>query len=291
MEEDLKKREQACKIAAEALVYGKSLAKPGIKLIELADAIENKIEELGGKVGFPVNLSLNAVAAHFTPLPNDETVLKENDTLKIDVGAHVDGYVGDNALTIGPNKELNDASKEALNNAIKILKPGVKLSEIGKVIQDTISKKGFQPVINLSGHGLERWTVHSWPSVPNYDNQDDTELKKGQIIAIEPFATTGQGKVIEGGDSNIYKLEKDIPIRDPMAREVLKFIKKEYNTLPFSGKWIIRKFKTGVFSLRVLEQAGIIHHYKQLREINKGIVSQHEHTVKIDEKPQILTKV
>ena len=269
------------------------MIKVGVPLLEVADKVEAKIIELGAKPAFPVNLSINHIAAHYAPFPGDETRFAEGDLIKIDVGAHVNGAIGDTASTVdlGDNKELVKASEEALKAAIEIFKPGTKFGEVGRTIQEKIKEYGFVPVVNLSGHGLDLYNLHAGITVPNYDNGDEKELQDGQILAIEPFATSGEGKIIEGKPSGIYRLEQARPVRDMNARKILKFISEEYKTLPFAKRWVVKKFPTAGFALRILEKEGILHQYPQLPEKSKALVSQAEHTVKVAEKPLILTKI
>ena len=285
--------EKAGKIAAEALELGKKLVKVDVSLLEVAEKIEAKIVELDGKPAFPVNLSINHIAAHYTPFPGDTLRFVQGDLVKIDVGAHVNGAIGDTAATIdlGNNKELVKASEEALNSAIKIFKPGTKFREIGRVIQEKIKEHGFVPIVNLSGHGLDLYNLHAGITVPNYDNGDEKVLQEGQILAIEPFATSGEGKIMEGKPSGIYRLDQIRPVRDANARKILKFIAEEYKTLPFAKRWVIKKFPTAAFALRILENERILAQYPQLPEKTKALVSQAEHTVKVAEKPVILTKI
>lgn len=285
--------EKAGKIAAEALELGKKLVQKDALLLEVAEEIEAKIIQLGAKPAFPVNLSINHIAAHYTPFPGDETKFKEGDLVKIDVGVHVNGAIGDTAATVdlGDNKKLVEASEEALKEAIKIFKPGTKLGEVGKAIQEKIKEHGFVPVVNLSGHSLDIYNLHAGITIPNYDSGDEKELKEGQILAIEPFATNGEGKIIEGKPSGIYRLEQARQIRDMNARKILKFIAEEYKTLPFAKRWLVKRFPMAGFALRILENERILHQYPQLPEKTKALVSQAEHTVKVAEKPLILTKI
>ncbi len=284
---------EAGKIAAEALNYSKSLIKEGESLLFVCNEIEKRITELGGKPAFPVNISINSIAAHYTASSDDKLVFKNGDMVKIDIGVEVNGFVGDNALTIylGNEKkylDLVNASKEALDAAVKLVKPGVKLFEVGIVIHKEIQKYGFSPIKNLSGHGVERYTIHSGINIPNYDNGDKRELKEGQIIAIEPFATDGKGYVIEGKQSGIYKLVKKKPIRDSNARKILELIEKNHKTLPFAKRWIQTPMAN--IALNILEREGIIYQYPQLVEENKGFVSQAEHTILVKDPPIILTR-
>ncbi|MBM3200364.1 type II methionyl aminopeptidase [Candidatus Woesearchaeota archaeon] len=285
--------EKAGKIAGEALHYGKKLVKVDASLLEVAEKIEAKIVELGGKPAFPVNLSINHIAAHYTPLPGDESRFSEGDLVKIDIGAHVNGAIGDTAasVSLGGNENLIKASEEALHSALRIITPGIKLGEIGAVIQEKIKSYGFVPIVNLSGHGLDIYNLHTGITIPNYGNNDERKLVDGQIIAIEPFATSGEGRIIEGKPSGIYRLENLRQVRDSNARKLLKFLAEEYKTLPFAKRWVVKKFPAAGFALRVLENERVLHQYPQLPENTKAPVSQAEHSVKVGEKPIILTKI
>jgi len=285
---------KAGRIAGEALEYGKGLIKDDVSILEIADKIEAKIVQLGAKPAFPVNLSINEIAAHSIPKHNDEARIKKGDMVKLDVGVHIDGFIGDTATTIdlGSNPELVKASQEALEEAIKISQIGTKINEIGKVIQETIQSYGFSPIKNLSGHSIEEYKQHAGMTIPNFDNGNKTELKENQIVAIEPFATNGLGAIFEGKQSGIYKLENVKNTRNMTAREVLGFIIEEYKELPFAKRWLIKEFglKAGL-ALTSLEREKVIYQFSELPEKNKGLVSQAEHTLLIQDKVQVLTRV
>jgi methionyl aminopeptidase len=190
----------------------------------------------------------------------------------------------------GKYENLIKASREAVDNALKIIKPGVKLREIGKVIHETITKYGFSPVRNLSGHGLDEYNIHTKPSVPNYDNGDETELEEGMLIAVEPFATDGAGIVYESSNATIFSLLNKRPVRMPIVRNILKEIEK-FNDLPFTTRWLEEKFSAGQVKLALnqLLKAEIIKDYPPLIDKNHGMVSQAEHTIIVKDKPIILT--
>jgi len=230
------------------------------------------------------------MAAHYTPIKEDKLVFKEEDILKIDIGAHLNGYISDTALTVGNNKELIKASEEALKEAIKFARPGIQVRKIGAVVQDVISSYNFAPIKNLSGHQIKEFDLHAGLTIPNYDNGNATELEEGMILAIEPFASTGKGKVTEGKPSSIYRLLEKKPVRDPTTKKILQYIEKEYSSLPFCKRWLQQKFPTANFSLRILENLGVLKQYPQLPEESKGLVSQAEHTVLVKDKPIILTQ-
>ena len=198
---------KAGEIAGKARKYGVSLIKGGASWIEVADKIEKKIKELGGELAFPAQMSLNDVAAH--QMPSEDIVFKD-EVVCLDVGVHINGYVGDTACTVdlsGKNSKLVEASRKALDEALKLVKPGVEIRKIGAKIHEVITSYGFSPIRNLSGHGLDQYVIHKKPSIPNYDNGDKTKLIEGQVIAIEPFASAGSGVIYESGSANIFMLK------------------------------------------------------------------------------------
>ena len=286
---------KAGNIAAEARSYAKKLVKANESVLEATEKIELKIIELGGKPAFPVDMSINNIAAHYSSIHKDTLMFKDNDIVKVDIGVHINGAIADTAISIdlGDNKLLIEAAETALDNALKIIRPGVKLFEIGKAIQETIQDYDFSPIRNLSGHGLELYKVHANPSIPNVNNKDQTALKADIVIAIEPFATQGSGLVMEGKPSEIYELIERKPTRNNNSRKILDYVEKEYKTLPFNKRWLLKKFN-GIetsLGLSLLEKDGILHQYSILPEKSNGIVSQAEHTVIVREKPIITTKI
>ena len=286
---------KAGKVSAEVLEYGKLLIKKGNSLLETTELIEKKIYELGAKPAFPVQISCNEIAAHFCVEEDDKTIFDEQ-AVSLDLGVHVDGAIGDNAYTTdlsGSYHDLVKAAQKALEEALKIINVGVELREIGKVINDTIKSYGYTPVRNLSGHGLDLYNIHTKPTIPNIDNGDKTTLKKDMVFAVEPFATTGSGVVHESGLPTVFMLEHKKPVRSPITREILKEI-ETYERLPFAKRWLTKKFGAKAnFALRELTQLGIIHQFPPLVEVNKGVVTQAEHSVLIDDKGEviILTKI
>jgi len=296
-EKEIELWKKSGKIAAEIMQKARKFVKPGMPLLEIAEMIENEVEKRKVSFAFPVNLSLNETAAHSSPTYDDKRIAEG--ILKIDIGISVDGYISDTASSIDltPDKrfsKLIKASEDALNAAAKMAKAGTQLQEIGAVIQETINKAGFAPVANLSGHGLERWRIHAEPRVPNYNNHDSNTLKEGQIIAIEPFATDGEGMVEDGKPSGVYMLLEKKPARGKLSREILEFIEKNYNTLPFSARWLVNNKKFGsksLFALKELQNLGILHQFPQLIEKAKGNVSHSEHTFFVKKNGlEILTK-
>ncbi len=280
---------KAGEIASEVRKYGKKLIKPGSSLLDVGNKVEKKILELGGKPAFPVQFSINNIAAHYTPLIDDTSKFKEGDLVKFDHGVHINGAIADTAVSVdlGNNSKLIKASENALKAAIDVVKPGITNGEVGKVINEAITQEGFKPIKNLSGHGLSEYVVHTPPSMVNYDSGERVKLKKGQLIAIEPFASTGAGLVVEGGGSQIYSLVGAKPTRNKQARDILAFVKKEYRTLPFAKRNLLTKFNKFQIAVGVsnLLREDILMEYGVLPEKDpNSFVAQTEHTIMVGEK-------
>lgn len=285
-----KKYIEAGRISAEISEYIKKIVKPEMPVLEIAEKIESKIVELGGKPAFPATISCNEVTAHHSPFWQDSFLAQG--LAKIDFGVAIDGYIVDTAISIDLSAEkkystLIKAAEDALNSAINLVKKNcenskeVKIREIGREIHKSIDSLGFSPIRNLSGHELGQYKVHAGLTIPNYDNNNETVLQEG-VYAIEPFATVGIGLVQDGKPSGIYKLEYKKAIRDGKTREILKFIEEEYNTLPFAARWLVKRFGSrALLSLQLLEQQGCLHQFPQLIEKSKMPVAQAEKTVLI----------
>ena len=270
-------------ISRKARDYAREICVVGMKHIDLVEKVEKKIIQLGGKPAFPVDVSIDSVAAHQTPNVGDTKVLEKGQVVKVDIGAHVNGCVTDTAVTVllGPDwKDLKKAADDALKAAIEQSVPGNKIRNIGKAIEAAIKNHKYQTIANLSGHGIGQWIVHDAPSIPNYDNGDDTKLEEEQTIAIEPFATNGVGAVKDGKPDGVYRLLERRPVRLDSVRKVVSYIEKEYMTLPFSPRWLTH-LQNYQFALRILEQEGVIKQYTELPEKSGGMVAQAEKSVMV----------
>jgi len=273
---------KAGEIHRKLIEESREKVKKGVGVYEFADYIDKRTIELGGLSAFPVNISLNEEAAHSTASFEDERKF-EKDVIKIDIGVHVKGYIADGAITIdlsGKYSDLVKASEEALNAAIDVVKAGVSTTKIGETIEDTIQGLGFEPVRNLMGHGVDKYIAHAEPSIPNCRMKYDATLVENQVIAIEPFATDGEGFVVDGKFCEIYSQVKNKPTRIKFIREILEHI-KTYNGLPFAARWLPQN-KTDM-ALNQLLKEGTITAYPVLIEASGGIVSQAEHTLIVTE--------
>jgi len=280
----LDKYRSAGRILAEVREEAVERIKEGVLLLEVAEFVENSIREKGAEPAFPCNISRNEEAAHATPSIDDKTVFGK-DIVKLDIGSHIDGYIGDSAVTVdlsGNNDELLKAPEAALNEAIKIIRDGVSTVEIGETIENTIREQGYKPVVNLTGHGLLKYNSHAPPTIPNVKYEHGVILRENDVVAIEPFATDAQGagKVAESGNAEIYSLIKAKPVRLKEAKKLLEEIKK-YQGLPFAKRWLPKERLD--MALRTLKNMGVLRDYPVLREEGKGLVSQAEHTVIVKE--------
>jgi len=286
---------RAGRLSAEALEFGKGLLKKGNSFLDITQKIEKKIFDLGGKPAFPVQISCNEIAAHFCVEEDDKNVL-DDQVVSLDLGVHIDGAIGDNAYTIdlsGKYSDLVKAAQQALAEALKIVSVGTELRQIGKMIHDTIAGYGYNPVRNLSGHGLGLYNIHTKPTIPNIDNGDKNTIQKGMTFAVEPFATTGSGVIHEKGHPTVFMIKQKKPVRNPITRNILREI-ETYENQPFAKHWLTKKFGAKAnFGLRELTQLEIIHEYPPLVEVNQGIVTQAEHSMMIDDEGEviILTKL
>ena len=280
--EQYEKCREAGEILAEVRDAAAERVEVGESHLEVAQWAEDKIRELGGEPAFPVNISIDEEAAHATPERDDDATFGE-EMVNLDIGVHVDGWLADTAVTVdlSGQDDLAAASAEALDAALDVAGPGVDVGEIGAAVEEVIDGYGFNPVVNLTGHGLGHWEQHTSPNIPNREVAQGATLEPGDVVAIEPFATDGRGKVQEGSSEEIFALEREGSVRDRNARQVLDQITEEFKTLPFAARWL--DSPRAKMALRRLKQQDIVHGYPVLKEEEGKFVSQKEHTVIVTE--------
>ncbi|MFY9637915.1 MAG: type II methionyl aminopeptidase [Methanobacterium sp.] len=277
--------------------------KANMKILDLVEYVEGNIIEMGGKPAFPCNVSINEVTAHYTSPPGDESIIKEGDLVKIDLGAHVDGYIADSAVSvfiegnkdsdIENNKEQIDqdfnlkmieTANEALEAAISTIKDGVEIGKIGEAIEETINNKGLKSVSNLTGHSMDRWILHSGVSVPNIKEENKHKVQEGDVLAIEPFVTDGVGRVGDMNDVFIFRFLRERPMRMVQARKLLNIIAVNYRNLPFSQRWLTEHINSKQLNMamRQLLASRAIYPYHVLKEKSDARVAQAEHTIIVE---------
>jgi methionyl aminopeptidase len=272
---------EAGEILQDVLSEAADRVEVGATQLEVADYAEERIRELGGEPAFPVNISVDEEASHAAPGKDDDTEFSE-EMVCLDVGVHVDGHIADAATTVdlSGNPELVEAAEEGLNAAVDAVEPGVHTGEIGAEIEDAIEGYGYNPVVNLTGHGLDVYDAHTPPNVPNRGVGSGTELQVGDVLAIEPFATDGTGKVTEGSATEIYEVVGSGKVRDRHARQLIEDL-EAFDGLPFAARWL--DDPRAEMSLRRLVMADIVRSYPVLKESDGALVSQDEHTLIVTE--------
>ena len=281
-----------------------NIIKPGVSLKEIANITENKIKEfinydpenpLEKGIAFPVGLSINNCAAHYTPNYNDlDIFLKDSDILKIDYGVHYNGIIIDSAFTMhfdSKYDEFINASKDVTDFAVKQCGPDAILGEIGKEIEEFVHSYEIEingklvhlkTMKDLCGHLISRYEIHAGKAVPNTSIFYPLRMIENEFYAIEPFITTGNGISIIKGENSHLMLNKN-NLEEKINNPIYDIIKKHFHTLPFCKKWLHELYIEDVSNINsllnnLIEQK-ILNEYPPLYDIENSIISQFEHTI------------
>jgi methionyl aminopeptidase len=204
---ELEKMREAGRLVGEVLTELAALVAPGVTTADLDAAAERRILRAGGAPafkgyhGYPATIcaSVNEEVIH--GIPSGRRVLNEGDVISIDVGAVLDGYFGDSAITL-PVGQVSEAAatllrvtEESLFKAIEAVKPGGRVSDIGHAVQQHVEAYGFSVVREFVGHGIGQ-QMHEEPQIPNYgDPGRGPRLAEGMVLAIEPMVNAGKPAV------------------------------------------------------------------------------------------------
>lgn len=210
---ELSGMQKVSEAVAETLRQMREYARPGMNTAELDEFGGKLLTAFGAKsapketYGFPGStcISLNHEVAHGIPSVNK--IMQEGDLINIDVSAELNGFWSDNGGSFVLGKDLNghhtlvEASRRILKLAINNIRAGVKIADIGKLIEKEAAKKGYRVIRNLVGHGVGR-SLHEEPTeIPNYyDRTLKTRFRKNTTVAIETFISTGAGYAKDSGD-------------------------------------------------------------------------------------------
>lgn len=204
--EEIGRMRRAGRVVAKLLAMLAGRIAPGVATKALDEAAEELIRREGAQTafrgyrGFPASIcvSINEEVVHGIPGPR---VINAGDLVSVDVGAKVDGYFADAAITVAAGevspeaRRLMDVTKRALDRAIEVAAPPHRLSDISSVVQATVEREGFGIVRDFVGHGIGR-AIHEDPPIPNYGPPDrGPKLKPGMVLAIEPMVTMGGWEV------------------------------------------------------------------------------------------------
>ena len=289
LSEALSKYLEAGRIAVKLKEEAKKIADIDVPLVNVCERLELLAMELGGIPAFPVNIGVNEITAHFTSPANDVRKIPENSIVKIDIGVHIEGYIADTAITLSFNQDYQDliiSAQDALQNGINAMKPGVKVSHVGAIIEKAITRFGYRPIRNLMGHRIERFNLHTGKSIPNISGIEGGTIEEGEIYAVEPFSTLqdAAGMVRDSNETVIFRYHKDRRLKSQDAMALLEHIKKEHRFLPFASRWLRSKFSFPSFD-NIFEQlikSRCIIPYRVLVEASGLPVSQAEHTVIVE---------
>ncbi|MDW8084052.1 MAG: type II methionyl aminopeptidase [Candidatus Caldarchaeum sp.] len=277
---------KAGEVAKQVRAKIPEIVKPGTSFLEIAEHVEGMIRDLGATPAFPCNISIDSVAAHYSPPPGDATILHRNFVAKIDFGVVVEGYIADTAVTVtntAVGEMLKNAVEDALKAAVKSVADGVKASAVGRVIQNVLTRHGVKPIRNLTGHEIQRFNLHAGVSIPNIATANGAKLLEGHVYAIEPFATVadGIGEVVDVKTANIYRLEKPVPTAKPASAEtlLLKTIAERFKGLPYTLRWLQDLGPDALALHQKLVKMGRLKSYHVLVEKADKPVAQAEHTV------------
>jgi len=202
-ESELAGMKKVSEAVAFTLKEMRKFAKPGISTKELDDYGGQILNDLGAKsapyltYGFPGWTCISVDNEFCHGIPSEKRILQEGDLINIDVSAELDGFWSDNGGSfvigndINEHQKLVEASRDILHKAIHNIKGGVRISDIGFLIETEAKKRGYKVIKNLTGHGVGR-SLHEAPhEIANYrDRFNQTRFKKNSVVAIETFIST-----------------------------------------------------------------------------------------------------
>lgn len=212
-ESELIGMQKAAKAVADTLRQMIDYARPGISTKELDEYGAQILDEYGARsapyltYGFPGWSCISVDNEFCHGIPSTNRILKEGDLVNIDVSAELDGFWADNGASIVIGQDINqhqklvNASKEILQKALNNIRGGVRIADIGHLIESEAKKRGYRVIKNLGGHGIGR-SLHEQPEeLLNYKNRfDKRRFKKNSVVAIETFISTSSTYAVETGD-------------------------------------------------------------------------------------------
>jgi methionyl aminopeptidase len=288
--EELAKFRLSGKILRETREEMRGYVRENMSILEVCEKAEGLIKAKGGKPAFPVNVSINDVAAHYTAVPGDTSSIPSGSTVKVDIGVQVDGYVTDTAFTAPFNPEgraMAATAELALKIAIENIHGNIQLGDIGALVEKTIKNRGFRPISNLTGHSVGRYLIHAGTSIPSVAGYNPHKLEVGGVYAVEPFVTTpdAEGRVDDKPQYTIYRYLKAKSLKTDPAKKLAKHIETNFHTLPFAERWTIGVLpkEQHKAAFKELLTSKSVMSYPVFVEVSGKPVAQAEHTLLITE--------
>jgi methionyl aminopeptidase len=268
----------------------RSAVRPGSGFLEICDLVRKEVESRGGRLAFPTGIGVNQVTAHYAPQDGDESVVGEEDLVKVDFGVHVDGYVTDTSVSVTFNPEFNlllEATERALEAAIATARREPRTGEIGREIHREAARFGFKTIENLTGHTVDRYQVHAGKSIPNLYMPGMQSLRVGDVFAIEPFLTLGSGAgyVVDAPSTTIFSIVSRKKTGTAELDAFTDRVWEERKTLPFTLRWYESDFGKGKLPgvVNRLIAKRVVRAYPTLVEASGSPVAQFEHTMALEE--------
>lgn len=286
--EEIEKLTKAGAILREVRGKVAPLVFEGANIGGICESVEGEIRRLGGEPAFPCNVGIDSVAAHYTSPPHEFGTVPGGALVKVDLGAHVDGYVADTAITVSTGSVYEDmirVAEEALQKGLQSVAVGAKIADVGAAVEKVIKGRGFKPIRNLTGHQVGRYTIHAGVSIPNVAGEGVSgRFEPWSVYALEPFVTLpdAKGYVTNGPPGNILQIVKLKGPKEGASREFFREALRKYRTLPFAKRWMGEGWK------ELLGQR-ILYEYPVLSEASGKPVAQAEHTVVTTEKEVLLS--
>ncbi|MDG6935112.1 MAG: type II methionyl aminopeptidase [Nitrososphaerota archaeon] len=287
---------KAGSVAARVRETSKNLVRQGALIIDICEELESSIRKLGAQPAFPCNVSQNSEAAHYTAGIGDGRKIEAGAIVKIDVGAHVEGYIADTATTVSLSHEFDRmtiVNKQLLEDAVKTIRGGVSISVVANAVEPAAHRNGFKPISNLAGHELGNYIIHAGVSVPNVSEPVNESFKYDTAYAVEPFLVPHEadGSVVNGPGGNIYRLVSRKRTKNQGLDQIVEFIWNKFKSLPFSPRWLIQEFgeRTVTNGMSELSKLKLVMQYPRLVESSGAMVSQFEHTIYVSKESTRVT--
>lgn len=176
---------------------------------DIVNILEDRIWGAGFKLAFPTSVAINNCVAHKDVTASDREVLGYR-MVKIDAGAQLAGYMVDSAITLDfdQSTKLAAVTEAALMEVVNVAKAGMPVREIGRIVETEVANAGYMVIANLGGHGIEKDQIHADPYIPNITSNSVDVLREGQVIAVEPLVSNGQGRCfMKDGSEALWEKE------------------------------------------------------------------------------------
>jgi len=302
------KYQAAGKIANETLEKVIAKAVPGANIVELCtlgdEEIEKEVKKVYGKkklekgIAFPTCISVNEICGHFSPLKSEPASLKDGDLVKIDLGVHIDGFIAIAAHTIvvtsspdavveGRKADVIHAAYNALQAALRLLKPGQKNNDATEVIGKVAESYQCNPVEGVLSHELKKHLIDGNNCIINKSTFDqkveDYEFQLNEVFGLDIIVSTGEGKPKETElRTTVFKraIEKAYSLKLKASRQFFSELNERYPTLAFS----IRSFEDETSAKLAVNECvkhELLHAYPVLAEKEGELVAQFKYTVMI----------